>query len=209
MNLRIFPCLIPICLSLALPCCESEKSGSEVPHSLTPAQEEVCLSKSNQAIQSLMEKLSTQLKAALKAGGPENAVKICGQVAEPLTGSTNVELDGLTISRTSLKFRNYKNAPDQVDRGVLEKWQAFSDSKQALPGHELIPLGQGRALFYKPIVTQSICLRCHGSVENFSPELLTILEQHYPHDKAREYKEGDLRGAFRVMIDLNVAASEK
>lgn len=209
MKIRIHRCLIPIGLSLLLSCCKPEKSESEVTHSLTPAQEDACLSKSNRAVQSLMEKLTNQLKVALKTGGPENAIIVCQQVAQPLTSSTNTDFEGLTISRTALKFRNLQNAPDEVDQGVLEKWQALSDRNEALPGYELIPLGQDRALFYKPILTQAICLRCHGSAESFSPELISLLDQHYPDDQARGYEEGDLRGAFRVMIDLNEATSGK
>jgi hypothetical protein len=185
-----------------MPSCKPDPVEEEVSQSLTPAQEEACLSKSSEAVQSLMGKLSTQLQAAMKAGGPESAVAVCQQVAQPITDSTNGELEGLTISRTSLKFRNAGNAPDQHDRSILGKWQALLDRKEELPGHELIPVGQNRALFYKPIVAQSICLRCHGDSETFSPKLQALLDEHYPDDMAHGYQEGDLRGAFRVVIDL-------
>jgi len=196
-----------VCSVVAVTSCESGDLESAEVAVLTPAQEEAAVSRSMQAVKLLSERLSTQLKAALTAGGPENAVMVCLQVAQPLTGATSDELEGLSISRTSLQVRNSDNSPDQVDRKILEAWQELADSDQALPDHEIVPLSGDRALFYKPIITQSLCLSCHGSADEFSPELLELLAQKYPQDQASGYQEGDLRGAFRVVLDLNALAS--
>jgi hypothetical protein len=40
------------------------------------------------------------------------------------------------------------------------------------------------------------CLKCHG--ENLDPKVAAKLDALYPHDQARGYKAGDVRGAFTV-----------
>ncbi len=87
-----------------------------------------------------MKKLSTQLKAAMKEGGPVAAVKVCQQVAQPLTQATGSEATGLRISRTSLKYRNPENAPDAADRAILEGWEKLVKDGKPLPEHHLVSI---------------------------------------------------------------------
>lgn len=44
------------------------------------------------------------------------------------------------------------------------------------------------------------CLNCHGKKEKLSPAVLKVLKVKYPEDKAFGYRNGDLRGAFSVII---------
>jgi hypothetical protein len=53
----------------------------------------------------------------------------------------------------------------------------------------------------KAIPTSGICLSCHG--ENLSKEVSTRLDQLYPEDNARGYKENDIRGAFTITRQIN------
>ena len=55
--------------------------------------------------------------------------------------------------------------------------------------------------YLQAIGTAEACLGCHGS--NIKPQLLTLLDQHYPQDQARGFKEGDLRGAFSLRRPLD------
>ena len=48
----------------------------------------------------------------------------------------------------------------------------------------------------KAIPTGGICLTCHGT--GLSPDIDAVLSQSYPHDLARGYEVGDVRGAFSV-----------
>jgi len=50
------------------------------------------------------------------------------------------------------------------------------------------------------IGTAEACLGCHG--EKIKPELLSLLDQRYPQDQARGFREGDLRGAFTLSRPL-------
>lgn len=46
------------------------------------------------------------------------------------------------------------------------------------------------------IGTAEACLGCHG--EKIKPELVELIDRHYPQDQARGFREGDLRGAFTL-----------
>lgn len=146
----------------------------------------------------LMQNLSLQLKAALESGGPVSAVNVCQQAAMVITDSTSDQFDGVTIRRTSLKVRNPANAPDAQDRGILEHWEKLKGEGKALSEGEVTESDEGKLRYYRPIMVQAACLKCHGDEKSFSPELLDVLNTAYPKDEARGYAEGDLRGVFRV-----------
>ena len=160
------------------------------------------IEKGNLASGTLTKSLGTQLKAAMSTGGPESAIHVCSQVAGPITKSINAELKGITVSRTSLRVKNPKNAPDEVDLRILNDWQKLSDAGEKLPANEVIRVDSGTAHFYKPIMVQAICLKCHGKTETLAPKLITLLDEKFPEDKARGFSEGDLRGVFRVEAKL-------
>lgn len=147
------------------------------------------------AAESLMTSLGGQLKAALETGGPVNAMRVCQQVAGPLTEAADKNFEEGSIRRTSLKVRNPKNAPDEMDRQVLENLA----SAEELPASH-VEWSPGAARFYKPLVMQEICLKCHGDPATYPAELTTALAELYPSDQASGYRLGDLRGVIRVDI---------
>lgn len=146
----------------------------------------------------LMQSLGSKLKAALQAGGPEHALVVCQQLAEPLTILVSEGFEGASIKRVSLKPRNPRNAPDKFDRKVLTNWQTHVDVAQNTPKSEIRSRDDGTAVFYRPIMTQAVCMNCHGDPASFSQGLTEKLAGLYPKDKATGYSIGQLRGAFRV-----------
>jgi hypothetical protein len=144
----------------------------------------------------LMERLGAQLKGAMESGGPVAAITVCQQVAIPLTTSAGAEFEGVTVKRTTLKPRNPANAPDEKDRAVLEAMEAQS------PPQPVIRWEDGVARFYRPLMIQEVCLKCHGDPATFPKELKEALAEKYPHDAATGYALGDLRGAIRVDIEV-------
>lgn len=141
-----------------------------------------------------MESLGSQLKGALESGGPTGALAVCQQVALPLTAAAGESLDGVTIRRTSLRPRNPANAPDPVDREVLEAM-----ASQSPPQVELRREG-AVTRYYQPLVVQELCLTCHGDPATFPAELTSALASLYPGDTATGYAVGDLRGVVRVDV---------
>ncbi len=143
----------------------------------------------------LMESLGGQLKGALQAGGPVNAIEVCRQTAIPLTDAVGVNLEGVRVRRTTLKPRNPANAPDEIDRRVLEGMAATASPEPVIEWQESV------ARFYQPLIVQELCLNCHGDPATFSPELVEALAERYPEDRATGYAPGDFRGVIRVDID--------
>lgn len=57
---------------------------------------------------------------------------------------------------------------------------------------------------YYPIVTNTMCLQCHGKPEkNIKPDVLKSLTLLYPEDKAKGYSENQVRGIWSVSFKKN------
>ena len=147
------------------------------------------------AAESLMTSLGGQLKAALEDGGPVNALQVCQQVAVPMTEAADQGFEEGVIRRTALRVRNPSNAPDELDRKVL----GILGSAGELPAAH-VEWTPDTARFYKPLVIQEVCLKCHGDPKSFPEELTNTLAELYPEDQAAGYQLGDLRGVIRVDI---------
>ena len=57
--------------------------------------------------------------------------------------------------------------------------------------------GKKQFRYMKAIPTGKVCLKCHGA--KIDPDVEAALKQNYPRDKARGFKEGDIRGAFTII----------
>jgi len=145
--------------------------------------------------------LKGELQAAMKAGGPTQAIKVCQERA-PAIAQEISERSGWEVGRTSLKTRNTAlNAPDDWERTVLVKLderKAAGESAQTLAFFEETEDADGNTSFrfMKAIPTAQVCLACHGSA--ITPEVAAAIDAAYPEDQARGYALGDLRGAFSV-----------
>jgi hypothetical protein len=143
--------------------------------------------------QALTAEYATQLQAALQqamsTGGPVAAISVCKDFA-PAIQSELSRQSGANVRRTSLKFRNSGNAPDDWETETLETF-ASSEKRELL---ETMPSGTVR--YMKAIPTGAVCLACHG--EELAPEVKESLRTTYPHDRAIGYSLGDIRGAFSI-----------
>ena len=140
----------------------------------------------------LTAKYATQLKAALQeamsAGGPVAAIDVCKDRAPAIASELSRE-SGASIGRTSLRFRNPGNAPDEWQKKVLASFTAAGDE-------HLEVTATGDTIYMKAIPTGAVCLACHGN--SLSPEIEASLNARYPHDRARGYALHDIRGAFTI-----------
>lgn len=143
-------------------------------------------------------KLINELTTAINEGGPENAIKICKVKAPRI--SYELSRDGWSINRTSLKIRNPDNAPDEFEEELLRDFEEKKSSGydiDKLAYYKLTEVGTHSEFRYiKAIPVNEICLQCHG--ENISDPVIKKLNELYPEDKARNYKLGDIRGAFTI-----------
>ncbi len=147
---------------------------------------------------SAIKQLGGALKSELKAKMKEDptgvkAADFCAQSAEKITKEINSKLpENIRVRRTSLKTRNTANKPDTVDTRVMDVFAKELAAKQISPSTIKVVEADGATRVYKPLVTQKVCLKCHGS--NISPEIARIIKEKYPDDQATGFKEGDLRG---------------
>ncbi len=148
--------------------------------------------------------LKARLQAAMKEGGPVNALDVCSKEAVSITAQVAKE-KGALISRVSLKNRNQMNVPNEWQKKVLEDFDA-----RAAKGEDIKKMGFAKIVehdgkkqlrFMKALPTGGLCLKCHGS--NIEANVQEKLSTLYPDDKAIGYALGQVRGAVVVIKDLN------
>lgn len=142
--------------------------------------------------------LGSNLKKALKEGGPEHAVTFCKTRAQPIAAEMSAKLDA-SIRRVSDRPRNPANAADARELAIIRELQAALAA-----GDKPAPALRERAdqvVAYYPIVTNGMCLQCHGKAgTEISPATLALIEREYPDDKATGYGPDELRGLFVVAM---------
>lgn len=148
--------------------------------------------------------LQSELKAAMENGGPIEAIAVCKERAPAIAAELS-ESSGWEVGRVSLKRRNATlGTPDAWETQVLESFEtrlANGQPVDTLSQAEVVEDDQGRAFrFMKAIPTQQLCLACHG--ETISEPVAQALDAHYPDDRARGFKVGDIRGAFTLSKPL-------
>lgn len=155
---------------------------------------------SRAVVKDFMGELKGELQAAMKAGGPVNAIEVCN-VKAPQIAARHSEARNWEVGRTSLKVRNPDNAPDAWERRVLEQFEqrkAAGENPQQLEHWEVVQSDGGRQFRYmKAIPTAEVCLACHG--QDIAEPVAAKLDSLYPDDQARGFRQGDLRGAFTIV----------
>jgi hypothetical protein len=166
-----------------------------------PAVDQAALTEeAKSAVQALGGTLKGELEAAMKAGGPVEAMSICNTRAPEIAKAVSAE-KGLQVSRVSLKNRNpVMGKPNEWQTAVLNDFEAkkAAGADPATLAHAEVVGGEFR--FMKAIPTAEVCLKCHGT--DLSPAVTAKLTELYPEDKATGYNAGDLRGAFVVVKNL-------
>jgi len=148
--------------------------------------------------------LKEALQQAVQGGGPANGIAVCHDRADQIATALSAESD-MIVSRTSLKLRNPNNAPDNWELAVLKQFEARKEQGEPADKLEFFSVidddqGQQTFRYMKAIPTAASCLACHG--ENIDPAVDAKLKELYPNDKARGFKEGELRGAFTLAKPL-------
>jgi hypothetical protein len=139
----------------------------------------------------LLQPFKQQLQAALKAGlaeSPVAAIDVCKLRAPAI--AAGLTLDTASVGRSSHKLRNPANAPAPWMQEAIDHYLTQPSDLEPVT----VQLEDGRIGYAEPIVTQPVCLLCHG--ENLSPVVVTKLEQLYPADQATGFRAGDFRGIF-------------
>ena len=144
----------------------------------------------------LKNELQTHMKAD-KTG--LSAMGFCTAKANDITKEVNKKLpEYALVRRTALKIRNENNLPDALDIKVMKGYEESIAANTFVPTDIKVVEDGNTARVYKPLITQSVCLKCHGS--NISNEIQGEITASYPKDQAVAFKEGSLRGIIVAEI---------
>ncbi len=143
--------------------------------------------------------LASNLISEINANGTVDAMSFCSEKAYPLTDSMALALN-VKLKRVSDKPRNPMNKANREELDYISK------SKEILAkGEEIKPEMteiDGKLVGYYPIITNQICMQCHGNQKtDVNQETLSLLEKLYPDDKGIGYKINELRGIWVVEMD--------
>ncbi|MDH5425825.1 MAG: DUF3365 domain-containing protein [Gammaproteobacteria bacterium] len=150
-------------------------------------------------VKNFMGELKSELVAAMKSGGPVNAIDVCN-IKAPAIAEEMSKKHGVKISRTSLKLRNQANKPDAWELKVLNRFETRKTKGENVKNMEFSEVvsqkGKNVFRYMKAIPTGKPCLNCHAT--EIEPAVISKLSKLYPQDKARGFKLGDIRGAFTL-----------
>lgn len=146
------------------------------------------------------DELKGELMAAMKAGGPVNAIGVCNEKAPGIAAAAE-EASGWSVRRSSHKLRNPDNAPDAYTAAAIADFvarEAEGAPASGLATAEIVEEnGQRVFRFVKAIPTGQTCLNCHGGAE-VKPETEAKLAELYPADAARGFAVDQMRGVFTL-----------
>jgi Protein of unknown function (DUF3365) len=137
--------------------------------------------------------------------GPTEALTECSAVA--LSLAQQYVQQGWRVRRVSLRIRNPADAPDTHERKILTDYEILKEKGRLKPDVPSVYLdvqdGKRTLRYMRPIlITNPVCLQCHGRPEDLLPAVKERLQTLYPHDQATGYQLNDLRGAVSIDIPL-------
>lgn len=187
-------------IALAIYSCQNQPSGNSSDTNVDSLSDNAPQSKSNIGLEYALETqkvLGTNLMQAIQSKGVPYALEFCNTSAIPLTDSM-AQHYATSIRRVSDKSRNPGNQANAEELKYIEMFK-----KQVAAGQETLPVvleRQGIAQFYYPIITNSMCLQCHGKSADLKPEVAQKIRSLYPADKATGYSENEVRGMWSVAL---------
>ena len=152
---------------------------------------------------SLIKQLGGELKKSLEANGPAESIAVCKDKA-PVIAASLSKSSGFEVKRVSPKNRNPKGVPDAWEaqaQAELEKRLAAGEKPETMETWQVVKTSGGKECRYaKALVTQPVCLTCHGA--NIADGVKAKLAAEYPHDKATGYGPGMVRGIVSIKRPL-------
>jgi hypothetical protein len=158
-----------------------------------------------QASMLLIKTLGGELKASMASGGPVPTISVCKEQAPKIAADLSRQT-GMEIHRVSVRNRNPDGAPDAWEAEAitsLEKRLVAGEKPETLEMSAVVDGPKGKTFRYaKALVTQPVCLVCHGSPESIPAAVRAKIGDEYPNDKAVGYSAGMLRGIISVRRPL-------
>lgn len=141
------------------------------------------------------QELGKNLMGAIQSKGTLHALEFCHVKALPITDSL-AKLKYATIQRVSDKNRNPKNKANAMENALIADFQK-QIKNQKEPQVVKKTIGN-KNFYYYPIVTNTMCLQCHGKKENMTSDVFKKIQLLYPSDLAIGYGENQVRGIWKI-----------
>jgi len=136
--------------------------------------------------------LGKNLKQAIAKDGTIGALAFCNENANPLTHQMEVKYDA-KIKRVSDKNRNPNNKANATELKHIETFKTMLKNCEKIK--PIIEKNNGEVQFYAPIITNGLCLQCHGSP---TTEVQSKIKELYPNDLAIGYNVNEVRGIWSI-----------
>lgn len=153
------------------------------------------LGKGNAILKATKSELGKNLLEAIKNRKTIGAISFCNTQAMPITQKNSAEFK-VQVKRASDKPRNPQNRANTQELKYINHFK-----KQMSKGlMDPVFVKEGRSyFFYAPIVTNQMCLQCHGKIETqIEEKVLSEIKKLYPADQAIGYGTNELRGIFSI-----------
>lgn len=146
--------------------------------------------------------LGKNLMGAIMEKGTEHALEFCNIQAIPLTDSMS-QLHNARIKRVSDNPRNQDNAANSKELEQIKYYKSLlAEGKSGKAIHPNVEIKGDNVHFYYPIITNEMCLQCHGKKnEEVKPATLARLSDLYPEDKATGYNNNEVRGIWSIIFE--------
>lgn len=160
---------------------------------------EIYLKKGLNLAQATKAVLGKNLLSAIQTKGTDKAVEFCNERAVAITDSMAVNLEA-KIKRVSDKNRNPNNAANALELEYIK--HAKLELQEEGKANPKVFEQNGKMLGYYPIISNKMCLQCHGSKEtDINSKTLTVINERYPSDKATGYGANELRGIWVIEME--------
>ncbi len=147
--------------------------------------------------------LGKNLISAIQEKGTSGAISFCKIRATGLTDSVGI-MNDVRVKRVSDKPRNPQNRATAEETGYIIAFRRQLENQAENQG-EIWPIlkemGDEEVYYYAPIVTNAMCLQCHGkSGSEIQEPVLMTLKTLYPLDEAKGYDAGQVRGMWKIQF---------
>lgn len=143
--------------------------------------------------------LAKNLVTAIQKAGTEYAIEFCNTTAIHLTDSMAHSLNA-GIRRVTDKPRNAGNQANENERAYIQVLKDKLNKGDSLVAK--MTAMNGKMVGYYPIVTNAMCLQCHGNKDtDIRSATYEKIKKLYPADKATGYRENEVRGLWVVEME--------
>jgi hypothetical protein len=153
------------------------------------------IGKAQAAAKEMMTRLLGRMSELMGSGGPLSAIEACRDEAPKIAREVGEET-GFRIGRTSHRLRNPDNRPPGWAADVVKRIGRGDPAAGREP--RVYVRTDGVEGLTMPITMKKMCVTCHGTEEQIPSKVRELIAEHYPEDRARDFRPDDLRGLIWV-----------